>query len=172
MAIFSAKRPRLDGLTRDEEKRRETLRLDTAERVSQGAGREAASAAVLRERMAQEPAVGLWPLLLGGEMMEARRFGRAIEAFEAALVDNSTRLRASYGAAMANYRAAEYKQEYGEAAVADVAPPLMTVENLYQSALRHFRRAQDLTSDKAERDELASAAAVVERAVARKRGRL
>jgi hypothetical protein len=48
----------------------------------------------------------------------------------------------------------------------------LTVENLYQEALRHFRRAMDITPDKKERDELASAAAIVERAVARKRGRI
>jgi tetratricopeptide (TPR) repeat protein len=171
MAIFSPRKPRLDGLTRGEEKRREALLAEVAERAT-ATNRDSVLVAALRERMAAAPAEGLWPLLLGGEMMETRRFGRAIEAFEVAIADSATRLRARYGAAMANYRAAEYKLEYGEAAVAEVAPPAMTIENLYQAALRHFRRAQDLTSDKAERDELASAAAVVERAVARKRGRL
>ena len=64
------------------------------------------------------------------------------------------------------------EQDYGEAATQEVAPADLTVENLYQQALRHFRRAMELTPDKGERDELASSAAIVERALGRKRGRL
>jgi hypothetical protein len=47
----------------------------------------------------------------------------------------------------------------------------MTTDNLYHEALRHFRRAQEL-ADKTERDELSKATSVVEKAIARKAGRL
>jgi tetratricopeptide (TPR) repeat protein len=174
MPIFSSKRPRLDGLTRDEEKRRDALNPEVLKRSGEKGvvGQAPAAATVLREKMASEPADRLWPLLLGSQMMSMRRYGQAIEAFEEAVARDETEVRSHYGAGMACFQAAEYKQEYGIAATEDVAPTHLTVENLYQEALRHFRRAMELTPDKGERDELASAAATVERAVARKRGRL
>ena len=174
MPIFSSKRPKLDGLTRDEEKRRDALNPEVLRRTGEKGivGQAPAALDVLREKMAAEPTEGLWPMLLGSQMMSMRRFGQAIEAFEEAVARDESEVRAHYGAGMACYRAAEYKQEYGEAATEEVAPMDLTVENLYQEALRHFRRAMDLTPDKGERDELASAAATVERAVARKRGRM
>ena len=174
MPIFSSKRPKLDGLTREEEKRRDALNPEVLKRSGEKGvvGQAPAAMAVLREKMAAEPAELLWPLLLGSQMMSMRRYGQAIEAYEEAVARDESEVRPHYGAAMACYRAAEYKQEYGAAATEDVAPADLTVENLYQEALRHFRRAMELTPDKRERDELATAAATVERAVARKRGRL
>jgi tetratricopeptide (TPR) repeat protein len=174
MAIFSDKRPPLDGLTRDEEKRRDALNPEVLRRSGEKGieGQSPAAVTVLRERIAEEPADRLWPLLLGSQMMTMRRYSQAIEAFEEAVARDETEVRSHYGAGMACYRAAEYKQEYGEAAKDEVAPADLTVENLYQEALRHFRRGIELTLDKGERNELASAIAVVERAVARRRGRL
>jgi len=169
MPIFGARRPRLDGLTREEEKRRDALNPEATRRSDDAA---APAVAVLREKMASELGESLWPLLLGSQMMSTRRYGQAIEAFEEAASRDAGEVRAYYGAGMACYRAAEYKQEYGAAAVEDVAPGNLTVDNLYQEALRHFRRAMELTPDKGERDEFASAVATVTRAVARKRGRL
>jgi tetratricopeptide (TPR) repeat protein len=175
MPIFGGtRRPPLEGLTRDEQKRRDALNPEVIERSKQRGviDQAPAAAAILREKMTSEPADLLWPLLLGRQMMSMRRFGQAIEAFEAAVQRDGDDVRADFGAGLACYRAAEYKQTHGDAATADVAPPEMTVENLYQEALRHFRRAMELTPDKGERDELASAASTVTRAVARKRGRL
>ncbi len=174
MPIFSSKRPNLDGLTRDEEKRRDALNPEVLSRSGEKGivGQAPAALDILREKMVAEPAERLWPMLLGSQLMSMRRFGQAINAFEEAVTRDESEVRAHYGVGMACYRAAEYKQEYGEAATEDVAPMELTVENLYQDGLRHFRRTMDLTPDKGERDELASAAAIVERAIARKRGRM
>ncbi len=174
MPIFSSRRPRLEGFTREEEKRRDSLNPEVLRRLGEKGleGQATAAVAVLREKMTSEPAEGLWPLLLGWQMMGLRRFGHAAEAFNDAVARDDADVRGHYGAGMACYRAAEYKQDYGEAATEEVAPADLTVENLYQEALRHFRRAMELTPGKAERDELASSVAIVERAVARKRGRL
>jgi tetratricopeptide (TPR) repeat protein len=175
MPIFgSVRRPKLDGWTREEEKRRDALSPEVLKRSGEigEEGQGPAAVKVLREQMALEPADRLWPLLLGSQMMSLRRYGQAIEAFEAAVTRDANEVRGYYGAGMACYKAAEYKQKYGAAATGEVAPAGLTVENLYQEALRHFRRAMELTPDKAERDELASAVAIVTRAVARKRGRL
>ncbi len=174
MPIFSSRRPKLEGLTREEEKRRDALNSEVLRRLGEKGleGQAAAAVAVLRERMTAEPAEQLWPLLLGRQMMTMRRFGQASDAFYAAVARDDSEVRGHYWAGMASYRAAEYKQDYGEAATQEVAPADLTVENLYQQALRHFRRAMELTPDKGERDELASSAAIVERALGRKRGRL
>jgi tetratricopeptide (TPR) repeat protein len=105
-------------------------------------------------------------------MMGQGGYAAARDAFSEVISRDPGEVRGYYWTGMACYRAAEYKQTHGDAATADVAPQEMTVENLYQEALRHFRRAMELTPDKGERDELASAASTVTRAVARKRGRL
>jgi tetratricopeptide (TPR) repeat protein len=174
MAIFSTKRPKLDGLTREEERRRDALNPEVLSRAGEKGvmGQAPAAVAILREKVASHPSERLWPLLLGNQMMSMRRYGQAIEAFEEAVARDDRDVRAYYGAGMACYRAGEYKQEYGDAATEEVAPADLTVENLFQEALRNFRRGMELTPDKRERDEFASAAAVVERAVTRKRGRL
>jgi tetratricopeptide (TPR) repeat protein len=172
MLIFGGgKRPKLDGLTREEEKRRNALNSEVTRRASL-TGALPAAASVLRDRAAEEPEDALWPLLLGSQLMHMHRFGQALDAFNTAIVLDGTEVRAHYGAAMACYRAADYKQEHGEASSDEVAPAGLTVDNLYHEALRHFQDAMELTPDKVERDELASAAATVRRAVARKAGRL
>ncbi len=175
MPIFGgSKRPSLDGLTREEEQRRNALSPEVLRRSGETGvvGQAPAAAAILREKILAEPRELLWPLLLGSQMMSMRRFGQAIDAFNEAVERDRNEVRARYGAAMACYRAAEYKQDHGEASTDEVAPADMTVDNLYQESLRHFHDAMELTPDKNERDELASAAATVRRAVARKAGRL
>lgn len=175
MPIFGgSKRPKLEGLTREEEKRRDALNPEVLRRSGEKGvvGQAPAAAAILREKTESEPRDMLWPLLLGSQMMSMRRFGQAIAAFGEALERDPREVRAHYGAAMACYRAAEYKQDHGEASADDVAPSSMTLDNLYQESLRHFQDAMDLTPEKSERDELAAAAATVRRAVARKAGRL
>jgi tetratricopeptide (TPR) repeat protein len=175
MPIFGgSKRPKLDGLTREEERRRDALNPEVHRRAGeQGVMGEApAAAAILREKIASEPSDRLWPLLLGSQMMSMRRYGQAIDAFLEAAARDESEVRAHYGAGMAYFHAAEYRQEHGAAATDGVAPADMTADNLYQQALRHFRQAMELSPDKTERDELASAVATTERAVARKAGRL
>jgi tetratricopeptide (TPR) repeat protein len=174
MPIFGgAKRPKLDGLTRDEEKRRDALNPEVLRRAGEKgvAGQAPAAASLLREKMNAEPRDPLWPLLLGHQMMSMRRYALAIEAFEEAVGRDDDEIRAHYGAAHAHFQAAEAKQTMGDAATDDVTPAEMTIDNLYHEALRHFRRAQEL-ADKTERDELSKATSVVEKAIARKAGRL
>ena len=175
MPIFGAsRRPKLDGLTREEEQRRDALNPEVLRRSGEiGVEAQAPSAAaVLQEKIEKEPREMLWPLLLGSQMMGMRRFGQAMDAFNEAIERDPGEVRAHYGAAMACYHAAEYKLDHGEAAKDEVAPADMTVENLYQESLRHFHVAMDLTPDKNERDELAAAAGIVRRGIARKAGRL
>jgi tetratricopeptide (TPR) repeat protein len=175
MPIFGgSKRPKLDGLSREEEKRRDALNPEVHKRAGEKGvvGEAPAAAAILREKMESEPSDRLWPLLLGSQMMSMRRYGQAVEAFQEAVERDEGEIRAHYGAGMAYFHAAEYRQEHGAAASDEVAPADMTADNMYQEALRHFRQALELTPDKSERDELAVAVATLERAVARKAGRL
>jgi tetratricopeptide (TPR) repeat protein len=175
MPIFGgSKRPKLDGLTRDEEKRRDALTPEVLRRSGESgfAGQAPAAAALLREKMAQEPGEYLWPLLLGQQMMGMRRFAPAIEAFVEATARNGEDVRGYYGAGYAYFQAGEAKQARGDATTDDIAPPNLTVDNLYHEALRCFRRAQELATEKSERDELSVAVSTVERAIARKAGRL
>jgi tetratricopeptide (TPR) repeat protein len=167
MPIFGgSKRPKLDGLTRDEQRRLDALYAGAA---FEG---EASAAAVLLEKAEEEPREVLWPLSLGSHLMAAGRYVRALEAFEDAVGRDRMEVRAHYGAAMACFRAAEHRLEHGEAPSDDAAPAGMTVDNLLHASLRHFQEAMELTPDKNERDELASAAAIVRRAIMHKAGRL
>jgi tetratricopeptide (TPR) repeat protein len=111
-------------------------------------------------------------LSLGSLLVAAGRYVRALEAFEEAVERDRTEVRGHYGAAMACFRAAEHRLEHGEASSEDAAPAGMTVDNLLHASLRHFQDAMELTPDKNERDELASAAAIVRRAITHKAGRL
>jgi tetratricopeptide (TPR) repeat protein len=172
--LGGSKRPRLDGLTKEEEKRRDALNPEVLRRAGEKgvAGQAPAAAALLREKLHAERDEYLWPLLLGHQMMSMRRYSQAIDAFEEAVRRQEGEVRAHYGAGMAYYQAGDYKQDRGSAAAHDVSPPDLTVDNLYQESLRHFRRALELTNDRSERDDLRNASAVVEKAIARKAGRL
>jgi tetratricopeptide (TPR) repeat protein len=172
--LGGSKRPRLDGLTKEEEKRRDALNPEVLRRAGEKgvAGQAPAAAALLREKLHAERDEYLWPLLLGHQMMSMRRYSQAIDAFEEAVRRQEGEVRAHYGAGMAYYQAGDYKQDRGSAAASDVAPADLTVDNLYQESLRHFRRALELTNERSERDDLRNASAVVEKAIARKAGRL
>lgn len=175
MPLFgSSKRPKLDGLTREEQRRRDALNPEVLRRAGEGgvAGQAPAALAVLRERSEAEPTDFLWPLLLGWQCMSMRRFAPAIEAFNEAVRRAPTEVRAYYGAGAAYFEAAEGKLNRGAATTDDVAPQDMTVDNLYQESLRNFRLALEMTLDKGERDQLRQAINAVEKAVARKAGRL
>ena len=167
MPIFGgSKRPKLDGLTRDEQRRLDTLYAGAT------VDGEASAAAVLLEKAEEEPREVLWPLSLGSRLMAAGHYVQALEAFEEVVSRDRTEVRGHYGAAMACFRASEHRLERGEASSEDAAPAGMTVDNLLHASLRHFQDAMELTPDKNERDELASAAAIVRRAIMHKAGRL
>lgn len=175
MPLFGGrKRPGLEGLTKEEERRRDALNPEVLRRAGEKgvAGQAAAAVAVLREKMASEPGEFLWPLLLGRQLMSVGRFAPAIEAFTAAMERDARDVRAVFGAGAAYFQAAEAKQSHGAAATEEMAPPGMTVDNLYNESLRHLRRALEMTEDGGERGQLRTAIAAVEKALARKAGRL
>jgi len=175
MPLFGgSNRPKLDGLTKEEEKRRDALNPEVLRRAGEKgvAGQAPAAAAILREKSDEEPRESLWPLLLGWQQMSLNRFANAVDAFSIVVERNSSELRGYYGAGAAYFQAAETKQSLGDAATEDVVPPGLTADNLYHEALRSFRRALELTNEKSERDQLQNAIGGVERALAKKAGRL
>jgi len=175
MPLFGgSNRPKLEGLTKDEEKRRDSLNPEVLRRAGEKgvAGQSPAAAAILRERSDAEPREFLWPLLLGWQQMSLNRYAPAIEAFVKASDRDANEVRGYYGAGAAYFQAAEAKLNLGDAATEDVVPAGLTVDNMYHESLRNFRHAQELTNDKSERDQLQTAVSLVERALARKAGRL
>jgi hypothetical protein len=175
MPIFGGtKRRKLDGLTKDEEKRRDALNPEVLRRAGEKGvvGQAPAAAALLREKQDEEPQEFLWPYLLGWQMMLQRRYTPAIEAFTTAVSRDGSEVRGHYGAGAAYFDAAEAKLSRGDASTEDVSPSAMTVDNLYHESLRHFRRALELTNDKDEREMIRNALAGIDKAIARKAGRL
>ena len=175
MPLFGgSKRPRLDGLTKEEERRRDALNPEVMRRAGETgvAGQAPAALAILKEKTEAESHDFLWPCLLGWHLMSMRRFSPAIEAFTEAGRRDATDLRGYFGAGRAYFEAAEARLSLGEAAPADVTVADMTVDNMYQQALRNLRRALELAEEKTERDQLREAVSNVDRAVARKAGRL
>lgn len=175
MPLFGS-RPRasMDGLTREEEKRRNALNPEVIKRAGGEVGtvgQANAALAVLREKVNEEPREFLWPLLLGRQYMSMRRYAHAIQAFEDAVKLDGDDIRGYYGAGLAYFQAAEARRNLGDAVTDEVAPLDMTVDNLHQEALRNIRKAQTM-AEKKERDELGQIASTIEKAVARKAGRL
>lgn len=175
MPLFGGKtRPDMDGLTKDEEKRRDALNPEVIKRAGGEVGtvgQANAALALLREKVQEQPGEFLWALLLGRQYMSMRRYTAAIDAFEDAVRWDENDVRGYYGAAHAYFQAAEARRNLGDAATEDVTPLAMTVDNLHQEALRNVRKAQSL-GDKKERDALGQFASTIEKAVARKAGRL
>jgi hypothetical protein len=175
MPLFGgSKRPKLDGLTKDEEKRRDSLNPEVMRRAGEGgvAGQGPAALAVLKERTEQEQSEALWSLILGFQLMSMRRYAPALDAFSEVISREPSEVRGYYGAGSACYQAGEAKLELGPATPVDIAPESMSVDSLYHEATRHFRRGLELTQDKSERDILQAAIGACEKAVARKAGRL
>jgi hypothetical protein len=175
MPLFGgSNRPRLDGLTKDEEKRRDALNPEVMRRAGEKgvAGQGPAALAILREKTEAERGDFLWPCLLGWQYMSMRRFAPAAEAFVEAASRDGDDVRAYYGAGHAYFEAAEAKLALGPAATDEVTFEALTVDSMYQESVRHFRKALDLTTDKGERDKLRESVGVVEKAIAKKAGRL
>ncbi|MPZ49141.1 MAG: hypothetical protein GEU75_07560 [Dehalococcoidia bacterium] len=175
MPLFgSSRRPKLDGLTKDEEKRRDALNPEVMRRAGERGveGQAPAAAALLQEKAEEEPRECLWPLLLGWQQMSLNRYSHAIEAFTGVVGRDGSEIRGYYGSGAAYFQAAEAKLNLGPAATDEVVPLGMTVDNMYHEAARNFRRALELATEKSERDELQNAIGAVERALSRKAGRL
>jgi tetratricopeptide (TPR) repeat protein len=164
----------MDGLTKDEEKRRDALNPEVIKRAGGEVGtvgQANAALAILKERSEEEKGDFLWALLLGRQYMSMRRFALAIDAFEDAVKRDEDDVRGYYGAGYAYFQAGEARRSMGDAATDETVPLNMTVDNLHQEALRNIRKAQTL-AEKKERDELGKLAATIEHAVSRKAGRL
>jgi tetratricopeptide (TPR) repeat protein len=175
MPLFGGNnRAPMDGLTKEEEKRRDSLNPEVIRRAGSEigtVGQGNAALAILREKAQGEPNEFLWALLLGRQYMSIRRFTAAIEAFEDAIKRDANDIRGYYGAGSAYFQAAEARRTLGDAATDEVTRLDMTVDNLHQEALRNVRKAQTM-ADKKERDQLGQFASTIEKAVARKAGRL
>jgi hypothetical protein len=175
MPLFGgSKRPKLDGLTKDEEKRRDALNPEVLRRAGEKgvAGQGPAALALLKEKTEAERQEFLWPCLLGWQYMSMRRYAPAAEAVVTAVVRDEKDVRGYFGAGHAYFEAAETKQNLGAAATDEVTFDNLTVDNMYHESLRYFRRGMELTNDKGERDQLREAVGVVEKALAKKAGRL
>jgi tetratricopeptide (TPR) repeat protein len=164
----------MDGLTKDEEKRRNALNPEVVKRAGGEigtVGQANAALQILREKVEQDPKDFLWPLLLGRQYMSMNRYALAIQAFEDAISRDDGDIRGYYGAGYAYFQAAEARRNLGDAATDEMTRLDMTVDNLHQEALRNVRKAQGM-AEKKERDQLAQIASTIERAAARKAGRL
>ncbi len=175
MPLFGGSdRPKLDGLTKDEEKRRDALNPEVLRRAGEKgvAGQAPAAMAVLQERMAQEPGEFLWACLLGWQYASMGRYVPAVHAFDAAIERDANDVRPYYGAGRSYFEAADTKLRLGPTAPPEASFESMTVDSMYHEAERYFRRALELITDKAERDRIRTDLSTVEKAVAKKAGRL
>ena len=172
MPLFGGtKRPKLDGLTKEEERLRDALNPEVLRRSGEKgvAGQMPAAAAILREKMEGEPEVFLWPYLLGWQMLSMRHWDQAIDAFREATARDPKEIRGFYGAGNAFFEAAQTKQENPHAAG---LPEELTVDNLFHESLRNFRQAMELAEERGDRDQLRDAISIVDKALAKKAGRL
>jgi hypothetical protein len=175
MPLFGGKgRPKLDGLTKDEEKLRDSLNPEVMRRAGEKgvAGQLPAAAAVLREKMDEERGAYLWPLLLGWQNLRMNRFDQSIEAFQEAISRDDQDVRGYYGAGNAFFEASQAKQNANPGVPQTGIMESMTFDNMLHEANRNFRRAMELATEKDERDKLRNAMSVVDKALAKKAGRL
>jgi hypothetical protein len=174
MPLFGGKtRPKLDGLTKEEEKERDALNPEVLKRAGEKgvAGQMPAAAAVLREKMETEKEHYLWPLLLGWQLRAMTRFDQSVEAFREATARAPSEIRAYFGAAYAYWDAAQARIERPDAPITGAMNEL-TVDNLLHESKRNFTRALELAQDKDERERLRNAISNVDAVLAKRAGRL
>jgi hypothetical protein len=176
MPLFGGKnRPKLDGLTKEEEKLRDSLNPEVLRRAGEKgvAGQMPAAAALLREKTDAETSNYLWPLLLGFQMRSMHRFDQSVEAFVETLKRSPKEIRAYFGAGNAFWDAAQIRREAApDAPIPAGVFPDMTIENLLHEAKRNFVAAQELAEGKEERDRLRNAVANCDTLLSRRAGRL
>ena len=118
MPIFGgSKRPKLDGLTKDEEKRRDALNPEVLRRAGEKgvAGQAPAAAALLREKTEAEPseyALAAAPGLADDEHAPLRAGDRGVRRGRASAT--TTRCAATTAPAHAYFEAAEAKLDHGD----------------------------------------------------------
>lgn len=175
MPLFGGKnRTKLDGLTKEEEKRRDALNPEVLQRAGEKgvAGQMPAAAAILREKTEAEPNEYLWPLLMGWQSTAMRRFDQAVEAFQEATKRAPDEIRGYFGAGNAYFEAAQVRMDGDPDAPVAGSLAALTIDNLLHEANRNFKRAMDLAQDRAEKDRLRNAISVVDKALAKKAGRI
>lgn len=175
MPLFGGRnRPKLDGLTKEEEKQRDSLNPEVLKRAGEKgvAGQMPAATAILREKMEAERENYLWPLLLGWQTMAMHRFDQSVEAFQEAMAREPKEIRAYFGAGNAYFEAAQARQNADPTAPVTGSLAALTIDNLLHEANRNFKKAMELAHDKDERDRLRNAISVVDKALAKKAGRL
>jgi len=175
MPLFGGKtRPKLDGLTKDEEKLRDALNPEVLRRAGEKgvAGQMPAAAAILREKTDTEATNSLWPLLLGWQMRAMHRFDQSVEAFQETIRRAPNEIRAYFGAGNAYWDAAQARVTAAPDAPLTGVMSELTLENLFHEAKRNFTRAMDLAEDKEERERLRNAISNVDTMLAKRAGRL
>ncbi len=173
--MFGGKsRPKLDGLTKEEEKQRDALNPEVLRRAGEKgvAGQMPAAAAILKEKTDAEPSTWLWPHLLGWQSLSMRRFNQSIESFQKAIERDPNEIRSYFGAGHAFFEAAEARMNSAGNPQAEEVMGAMTIDNLYHEAMRNFKKALEMTTEKDERDKLSNAVSVVDKALAKKAGRM
>jgi hypothetical protein len=174
MPLFGGKtRPKLDGLTKEEEKQRDALNPEVLRRAGEKgvAGQMPAAAAVLREKMEADKDQYLWPLLLGWQLRAMTRFDQSVEAFREASTRAPSEIRAFFGAGNAYWDAAQARIDRPDAPITGAINEL-TVENLLHESKRNFARALELAQEKEERERLRNAISNVDAVLAKRAGRL
>jgi hypothetical protein len=174
MPLFGGKtRPKLDGLTKEEEKQRDALNPEVLRRAGEKgvAGQMPAAAAVLREKMEADKDQYLWPLLLGWQLRAMTRFDHSVEAFREASTRAPSEIRAFFGAGNAYWDAAQARIDRPDAPITGAINEL-TVENLLHESKRNFARALELAQEKEERERLRNAISNVDAVLAKRAGRL
>ena len=117
MPLFGGtKRPKLDGLTKDEEKRRDALNPEVLRRAGEKgvAGQWPAAAAILQEKMDEEPresSVAAAPGPPDDEHAPLRPRHRSLRRGDRTRDDDE--IRAHYGAGHAYFQAAEAQADHG-----------------------------------------------------------
>jgi tetratricopeptide (TPR) repeat protein len=176
MPLFGGKtKPKLDGLTKDEEKRRDALNPEVLRRAGEKgvAGQMPAAAAILREKTDAEKDDYLWPLLLGYQLRAMHRFDQAVQAFQECLKRSPNEVRAFFGAGSAYWDASQARMEAPpDAPVPAGAFPELTIDNLLHEAKRNFARALDMAEDKDDKDRLRNAISNCDTLLAKRAGRL
>ena len=170
MPLFGGnKRPALGGLTKDEQKRLDALSEETLRRAvsSERKAQDAALLDVLQEQSTSQPQEFLWPLIIGWQLTNGRRFTAAIDSFNEALSRDGKQVRSYCGAGRAYLQAGMAEQSQGAGVTAEQVPPGMSIEALYQEAGRCYTSAIGLTRDASELVQLREASDNVEKALAR-----